>query len=1062
MKPAQSSNWWRTVKQKHDGRQWDVYTDRRLTDHPADDIQPRFNRGATQIVFVSGRDGNNELYRMDADGANLHRLTVHPANDETPDWSPDNQWILFVSNRDGNADLFRISAGGADPVRLTFGPEEDLYPSWSPDGSQIAWVRRSGQEGIIWVMNADGSEARPVTEAHRLAARVRWSPDGAYLAFDFDADGGGANEPALINVDGSALRLLTCEPSTRWEHLVNAWLPNSSGVVVTRIDRRAGGRGLTAEGVYLYLLPLAGCGSGHEFELHTEETRMIDISHVDPWPPASRVRALPRYSRLPNLVVSFDGEDVGPSGVWHYQLQMRTDANASWLEHYELTMSDIQLGRLPAGKLYLRSRALDFAGNWEPWPPEEQYDTETTLFTWRLTGNILDPRGTPRRRRAVAVSPTPLTPAITDAGGAFETYLGRSGRYVINNDQTLLMQGDRHRTFYELPVENLVQNGGFEDATAFAGWVRTGDPLPSLVTEDPHSSRNAARLGHACASLCPPLRRDMPIAQCTPGVHPGCSPDEVLDIGFGLNALLADRNDTVHLLGRTLLNEPYYQRRDADGSWRWAEVISQIPPSIVTALADDAGRLSFVWADYPDSPLHPLHFFRQRRSDGTWGATEALGASGHPNLVLDDQGRIHMMYTDRAVFHLGEYVLFYRSRTPNGVWSDPEAVATIEDQRLDATLALLGDGAAYLFWVDRGIDGSARTSIRYRVRQPNGGWSPLHTVLDDFSIENLKARRTRDNELHLFWTRDGGTLYTRLPVGGEWTPPEALGLPVWAVLADAADTLYAVSGEATTSGFIGYRAKPLAEQWGEVKRTGVDGDHARPQLVAAGAANSLHAVWATGGGIGSFSYEYHPTPWVTQTIESALSQRIQIPADMHRPTLAFFYTLEGGTTGASRFAVTVSNEVTTTAIFSATAIAPLWTHGWADLELWAGETVTITFGVSQPLSDTQVSVLLDRVSVGPWTTPVVHDISPANVEVGVAVTLRLTGENFFATPTVHLGEQRLATVRWVDEQHLEVSLPPTLGPGIYPLTITNPDGSDYVHPSAVAIGKLNWLPLIRR
>ena len=45
----------------------------------------------SRIVFTSTRDGNLEIYVMDADGGNQERLTNNPANDRDPDWSPDGQ-----------------------------------------------------------------------------------------------------------------------------------------------------------------------------------------------------------------------------------------------------------------------------------------------------------------------------------------------------------------------------------------------------------------------------------------------------------------------------------------------------------------------------------------------------------------------------------------------------------------------------------------------------------------------------------------------------------------------------------------------------------------------------------------------------------------------------------------------------------------------------------------------------------------------------------------------------------------------------------------------------------
>ena len=41
-----------------------------------------------KIAFTSDRDGNSDIYVMDADGSGVTRLTDNPANDSSPAWSP--------------------------------------------------------------------------------------------------------------------------------------------------------------------------------------------------------------------------------------------------------------------------------------------------------------------------------------------------------------------------------------------------------------------------------------------------------------------------------------------------------------------------------------------------------------------------------------------------------------------------------------------------------------------------------------------------------------------------------------------------------------------------------------------------------------------------------------------------------------------------------------------------------------------------------------------------------------------------------------------------------------
>jgi dipeptidyl aminopeptidase/acylaminoacyl peptidase len=51
-----------------------------------------------RIAFTSDRDGNDEIYVMDADGSNQTNLTSNSADDEAPSWSPDGSKIAFISD----------------------------------------------------------------------------------------------------------------------------------------------------------------------------------------------------------------------------------------------------------------------------------------------------------------------------------------------------------------------------------------------------------------------------------------------------------------------------------------------------------------------------------------------------------------------------------------------------------------------------------------------------------------------------------------------------------------------------------------------------------------------------------------------------------------------------------------------------------------------------------------------------------------------------------------------------------------------------------------------------
>jgi TolB protein len=104
---------------------------RNVSEHPADDWLPSWSPDSQEVVFLSWRDGNTEIYRLNATNGTLHRLTDHPADDRDPAWSPDGQWIAFISNRDGSYDIYVMDIYGDNLRRLTYGGVNSL-PAWRP------------------------------------------------------------------------------------------------------------------------------------------------------------------------------------------------------------------------------------------------------------------------------------------------------------------------------------------------------------------------------------------------------------------------------------------------------------------------------------------------------------------------------------------------------------------------------------------------------------------------------------------------------------------------------------------------------------------------------------------------------------------------------------------------------------------------------------------------------------------------------------------------------------------------------------------------------------------
>ena len=154
-----------------------------------------------RIAFVSERDGNPEIYVMNADGSGQTRLTENPAADWGPAWSPDASQIAFVSNRDGNSEIYVMNADGSNQTRITDNSDLDIGPNWSPVDDRIAFVSNRQENPDIYVMNADGSGPTRITDADAHEYGPSFSRDGLEIAFVPETSG--QAEIFLIRADGS-------------------------------------------------------------------------------------------------------------------------------------------------------------------------------------------------------------------------------------------------------------------------------------------------------------------------------------------------------------------------------------------------------------------------------------------------------------------------------------------------------------------------------------------------------------------------------------------------------------------------------------------------------------------------------------------------------------------------------------------------------------------------------------------------------------------------------------------------------------------------------------------
>lgn len=121
---------------------FDGRDDRALTDSPGGNHSPAFSRDGRSIAFVSARDGNQEIYVMEAAGGAARRLTQNGTRESDPHFLPSGE-LLFVTDAGGRSKgsrIVRVPPAGSEPVVLLHTEQPVTSLDLSRDGSRVAYV----------------------------------------------------------------------------------------------------------------------------------------------------------------------------------------------------------------------------------------------------------------------------------------------------------------------------------------------------------------------------------------------------------------------------------------------------------------------------------------------------------------------------------------------------------------------------------------------------------------------------------------------------------------------------------------------------------------------------------------------------------------------------------------------------------------------------------------------------------------------------------------------------------------------------------------------------------
>jgi Tol biopolymer transport system component len=156
----------------------------RLTQHPANDRYPAWSPDGRRIAYTSNRNGNEEVWVIDvaealggAGDAGAANLSRSPGRDRYPMWSADGSRLTFNTKRDGDYEVYIMNADGSEQQNVSRSPDTtEGLADWSPDSRSIVLYSDRPGNKDVFVLNLATGQWFNVTRNPASDEFCTWSP----------------------------------------------------------------------------------------------------------------------------------------------------------------------------------------------------------------------------------------------------------------------------------------------------------------------------------------------------------------------------------------------------------------------------------------------------------------------------------------------------------------------------------------------------------------------------------------------------------------------------------------------------------------------------------------------------------------------------------------------------------------------------------------------------------------------------------------------------------------------------------------------------------------------
>ncbi|SFA79642.1 MULTISPECIES: S9 family peptidase [unclassified Bacillus (in: firmicutes)] len=205
--------------QKRGIRAEDLYKLNSVTD-------PRISPDGNSCVFVETMmNKESQKYYSHLKWIPLHKKdepvqwTFGESKNHSPRWSPDGQKIVFISNRNGKNQLFVLNVNGGEAKQITSLPRGASNPVWSPDGKRIAFS--TSLRGDTRIENADQEEKTTITPLEVEEMKYKSDAEGFW--------NGDYKQIAVLEIETGKVEQLTTGET---DHQLFCWSPDGKYLAI--------------------------------------------------------------------------------------------------------------------------------------------------------------------------------------------------------------------------------------------------------------------------------------------------------------------------------------------------------------------------------------------------------------------------------------------------------------------------------------------------------------------------------------------------------------------------------------------------------------------------------------------------------------------------------------------------------------------------------------------------------------------------------------------------------------------------------------------------------------